>query len=385
MADPVVGEVRKFWQQGQCPEPRVWRQLPKTVVMLLRQWNRLTEQEGLLYRPNEIVAIDFTILEPSHSGQENVMVMTDVFSKFTVAVPTRDQQAETVARVLVNEWFFKFGVPGRIHSDQGRNFESQLILQLCSLYQVGKSRSTPYHPAGNGQCERFNRTLHNLLRTLTPERKTDWASCLAQVLFCYNTTPHQTTGESPYFLMFGQVPRLPIDFLLGRVHEPVAGRVHQWVEEHQARLKVAFEGARGRLQVAATRRKEEHDRWVKELPLYEGQLVYLRDHGVRGRHKIQDLWSSTVYRVVRAPQAGGPVYTVAPVHDHEKVRHVHRSLLKPRAQGEVAPCDLPEIRVEPQVEVTMEEEQVDGDLAYIMSEHPVVGRENMELGGPVVV
>ncbi|XP_056118703.1 uncharacterized protein LOC130096084 [Rhinichthys klamathensis goyatoka] len=460
VADPVIGEVRRFWQRGQCPEPREWRQLAKPVMMLLRQWDRLSEQEGLLHRkifrpdggevifqlvlpvalqsevlvqlhqhhghqgtertlelvrqrcywpsmsadvarwvqecercqlakdvapiarsymghllasrPNEIVAIDFTILEPSRSGQENVMVMTDVFSKFTVAVPTKDQQAETVARVLVNEWFFRFGVPGRIHSDQGRNFESQLIQQLCSLYQVGKSRSTPYHPAGNGQCERFNRTLHNLLRTLSPERKRDWASCLLQVLFCYNTTPHQTTGESPYFLMFGQEPRLPIDFLLGRVQEPVAGRVHQWVEEHQARLRVAFEGARDRLQVAANRRKVKHDRRVKELPLYEGQLVYLRDHGVRGRHKIHDLWSSTLYRFVKAPPVGGSVYTIAPEQDREKVRHVHRSSLKPRAQGEVA-LDLPEVRVESPVAVAIEaEEPIEGDLVYVVSRVPTV-------------
>lgn len=65
----------------------------------------------LASRLNEIVALDFTVLEPSHSGQENVLVMMDVFNKFTVAIPTRDQQGETVARVLVGEWFYKFGVP----------------------------------------------------------------------------------------------------------------------------------------------------------------------------------------------------------------------------------------------------------------------------------
>lgn len=107
----------------------------------------------LASRPNEILAMDYTVLEPSRNGLENVLVLTDVFSKYTLAVPTRDQHASTVAQVLVTEWFSKFGVPARIHSDQGRNFESTLIRQLCSLYGIEKSRTTPYHPAGNGQCE----------------------------------------------------------------------------------------------------------------------------------------------------------------------------------------------------------------------------------------
>lgn len=68
---------------------------------------------------NEILAMDFTILEPTQSGLENVLVLTDVFSKYTLAVPTRDQRASTVARVLVTKWFSKFGAPVRIHSDQG--------------------------------------------------------------------------------------------------------------------------------------------------------------------------------------------------------------------------------------------------------------------------
>lgn len=101
----------------------------------------------LAARPNEILALDFTLLEPSSTGLENVLVMTDIFTKYTLAVPTRDQQPETVTQVLVVEWFCKFGVPGRIHSDQVHNFESALIQQLCCLYGVEKSRTTPYHPA----------------------------------------------------------------------------------------------------------------------------------------------------------------------------------------------------------------------------------------------
>lgn len=193
---------------------------------------------------------------------------------------------------------------------------------------VEKSRTTPYHPAGNGQCEHFNRTLHDLLRTLPLSKKGDWPLCLPQVLFGYNTTPHQATGESPYFLMFGQEPRLPVDFLLGRVQEPLAGSVHRWILEQQDWLQVAFVGARERLGAAADRRKARHDLQVREAPLKEGQLVYLRDYSVRGRCQIQDPWSSVVYQVMRAPKEGGAVYTIAPTTDLGKVKHVHRSLLK---------------------------------------------------------
>lgn len=461
-ADSIIGPVLKFWEQGKRPVAEERRRLTKPVLTLLQQWDRLVEEEGVLYRqifrpdggedcyqlvlpsvlkhevlaqlhqqhghqgverttelirrrcywpsmsddiirwcrecercqlakesqpvargymghllasrPNEVLAIDFTVLEPSHSGHENVLVMTDVFSKFAMAVPTRDQRAETVAQVLVEEWFYKFGVPGRIHSDQGRNFESALIRQLCELYQVKKSRTTPYHPAGNGQCERFNRTLYTLLRTLPGPRKRDWASCLSQVLFCYNTTPHQGTGESPHYLMFGQEPRLPVDFLLGTVPEPMAGSVHSWVVEHRRRLQVAFEGARERLKTAAGRRKERHDLNVHDQPFTEGQLVYLRDHSFKGRHKIQDLWSPVPYQGVCAPEAGGVVYTIAPETDLSNVRRVHRSALKACVRKEALSNGPPGVGLEDREEPRVDGEGDDVDLVVLVPETPCVAR-----------
>lgn len=105
--------------------------------------------------------------------------------------------------------------------------------------------------------------------------------------------------------MFGQEPRLPVDFLLGRVQDVIPGDVHEWVTEHQARLQAAFEGARERLQVAAGRRKANHDQQVWDVSLAEGQLVYLWECGRKGRWKIQDLWSPVVHQVVRAPKEDG--------------------------------------------------------------------------------
>ena len=162
-------------------------------------------------QPNELVCMDFTMLEKSDDGIENVLVITDAFTKWTRTIPTRDQTAKTVAKILVKEWFYQYGVPKRLHSDQGRNFESRLIQQLCSMYGVDKSRTTPYHPQGNSICERYNRTMHNLLRSLESDQKRKWTKHVQALTFNYNVTPHSSTGYSPYFMMYGAHPRLSID------------------------------------------------------------------------------------------------------------------------------------------------------------------------------
>lgn len=127
------------------------------------------------YAPLELVCIDYLSLEPDSSDTRNILVITDYFTKFSWAFPTKDQTAKTVASVLWENLICHFGFPKRIHSDQGANFESELVKELCTIAGV-KSRTTPYHPRGN-PVERFNRTILDLLGTLSDKKKEHWRKC----------------------------------------------------------------------------------------------------------------------------------------------------------------------------------------------------------------
>ena len=121
--------------------------------------------------PLDLLYIDFTKVDPSCTGKENVLVMTDAFTKYSQAVVTPNQKALTVAKVLVDKWFHVYGTPARIHSDQGKSFDNEILNHLCAMYGIERTMTTPYNPHGNSQCERFNRTMFGLLKTLTKEQK----------------------------------------------------------------------------------------------------------------------------------------------------------------------------------------------------------------------
>ena len=112
----------------------------------------------------------------------SILVINDHFTRYAQAFPTRNQLAKTTAKILFEQFIVHYGFPAHLHCDQERNFESNIIQELCSLAGVKKSRTTPYHPMGNGMVQRFNQTLLNMLGTQEDHQKEDWKSFIAALV-----------------------------------------------------------------------------------------------------------------------------------------------------------------------------------------------------------
>ena len=281
-------------------------------------------------QPLELFYIDYLSLEPSRENIENVLVITDHFTRYALAYPSKTQTAQAIARILWDNFICHYGFPEKFISDQGRNFESDLIKELCKIARVQKLHTTPYHPQGNGQCERFNSTLCNMLGTLSEEEKSDWKSYLGCMTHAYNCTKHASTNYSPYYLMFGRHPRLPIDveFGLPKTNSGDNSSKSRYVQKLKRRLNYALQKANKFANQQAQKYKSSYDKSIKGPQLQEKDIVLVKIVAHKGRHKLQDKWEPEEYVVVEQPIAGTPVYRVQPVTGGN-IRTLHRNLLLP--------------------------------------------------------
>ena len=147
--------------------------------------------------PTQIMAVDLVGPFPeSDSGNSYIMVVGDYFSHWMEAFPIPNQEASTVAERLVDEVFLRFSAPEQLHSDQGRQFESKLMAEVCKLLQIHKTRTTPYHPQSDGLVERFNWTMLAMLATCAKDNPLDWERHVRKVCMAYNTSV-QASGADP--------------------------------------------------------------------------------------------------------------------------------------------------------------------------------------------
>ena len=280
--------------------------------------------------PFEWVSVDFLHLDRAKGGFEYALIVTDHFTRFTQIYGTKKKSALAAAEKIYNEYVPKFGLPLRIHSDQGGEFCNKLHSRLQQLAGICASRTTPYHPQSNGQVERVNRTVINMLKTLSEKEKQNWKAFLPKLAFAINTTVNKSTTFSPYFLMFGRSPVLPIDLIFGI--EPKTGpekmrqSYEKFVEEWQSSMKQAFDVVRRRAEKSAEIGKRGYDKKVYGSEIMVGERVLVRNRERGGTGKLRTHWENRIYVVVEK-DPNVPVYTVRPESGRQSIKRVHRNEL----------------------------------------------------------
>jgi transposase InsO family protein len=197
----------------------------------------------------------------------------------------RDQTARTVADILFREYIRDHGVPESLHSDQGRQFEADICQELCALLEIYKSRTTPYHPQGNGMVERFNETLKNMIAKNTKNHGRDWDLHLGPVALAYNSSIHESTGFSPFYLLHGREPRLPPDVIYGTPTPHYWRKAGFYAKDLHKDLQLAFESTRDNLALAQKRQRTVYDKWARHHPYRVGDRVWLLTFVSKHRHR----------------------------------------------------------------------------------------------------
>ena len=259
--------------------------------------------------PMQIIAVDITGPFPeSEAGNRYVLVVGDYFTRWMECFAIPDQEAETVARKLVDEVFCRFSPPEQLHSDQGRQFESVLIRQICNILKIEKSRTTAYHPQCDGLVERFNRTLKHMLATTLIDHLFDWEDRLRKVCMAYNSSVHASTGYTPFYLMFGREARLPIDIAYG-TKLPVQRSTGDYATQMKSSLEDAYASVRMNLNASHRTQSELYNRKVHGKPYATGDLVWLHNpaihpgesrklyHPWTGPFRVQEKISEVDYRI----------------------------------------------------------------------------------------
>ena len=280
--------------------------------------------------PLELVHLDFLCLEPGKGQEENVLVITDHFTRYAQAYVTRTQMAQTTAKTLWDKFIVHYGLPEKILTDQGCNFESQLVADLCELMGVHKIWTSPYHPQTNGQCERFNSTLINMLGTLPKEKKSEWKNHVGTLVHAYNYTGNSATGFSPYYLMFSSQPHFPVDVALGLApHTITESNTTKFVQKVREQTKWAHKKVEDFQAKEAERHKQNYDKKGRAAALEVRDMVLVCVTTFKGQHKMQDRWKNREYVVEKQPYPDLPVYLVHPRDREGHSQTLHRNYLLP--------------------------------------------------------
>ena len=326
-----------------------------------RVWPRAGLRKYHAGAPMERIHID--ILGPftaSAAGNVYILMIVDQFSKWFECYALPNQTAETIVEKVVNEFIARFGCPLYIHSDQGKNVDGKLVRAICDLLEITKTRTTPYRPAANGQVERYNRLLLQMVRCCVKGATRDWDKYLPQLAAAVRSMPNRSTGYTANLMMLGREVLSPRDLTFRLFDQAVDYDPPAYVRELLDILRAVHQKAREHLKVAQARQKKTYDLKLFDRCYEVGDLVYKLESAKRPGQskKLSRVWSGP-YLVVKV---FSPVLYTIKAKRKEWVCHHDR--LKP-CQDRFIPLWLRRMRhelLELDTTIAYDEEEDDEDF-----------------------
>lgn len=262
--------------------------------------NKQTKQPmSVTTTPNtgfERVSLDIVgPLDVDNYNYKYILTLQCHLTKFVEAYPLTNKDSESISRTFVNKFILRYGIPKEIITDQGTEFLSSVMSDVCSLLGITKLHSTAYHHQTIGGLENTHKSLGAYLRIQCSQNKTDWSSWLSYWCFSFNTTVHSETKYTPHELVFGKLCNLPsnLNYTLDRV-DPLYN-FDSYPLELKYRLQRALLDARNNLIISKLKRKSLYDKKLNSITYKPGDFVLLKN---QTGHKLDNIYLGP-YKVLK--------------------------------------------------------------------------------------
>ncbi|XP_063941355.1 uncharacterized protein LOC108201357 [Daucus carota subsp. sativus] len=214
-------------------------------------------------------------LPKAKGGVGYAVVAVDYFTKWAEAMPLATITAKKITSFVFNSIVCRFGIPFKLISDNGKQFDSRELKKLCDDLNIRRNFAAVYHPQSNGQTEAINKIIKHTLKAKLEEKKGDWPEELPMVLWSYNTTPRTTTGESPFMLTYGCEAMVPVEVGAGSFRRDHFQEEDNAVNQrlHLDMLEEVRRESQVRLAAYQQRTARFYNSRVKPRPFKVGDLV----------------------------------------------------------------------------------------------------------------
>ena len=204
-----------------------------------------------------------------------------MYARYVELAPMKNQEAQTIKASLMQHWVYRHGKPRTALSDQAKNIDGEVMRNLCNALEIEKKHSSPYHPEGDGMAERAIQTIKSMLRCVLEEEDVSvykWPDALQQVAFLFNASSCISTGMSPYEVMYGDKPDLPITIMTSSYENDARINRREYCEELKCKLESTWNEVGQKMKVEKEKRAMYYNQGKQNKPAEKGDLVYIKDN-----------------------------------------------------------------------------------------------------------